>query len=98
MSEQCCHRSEAELCFHLHHIWPAEHIPVQFGEGTAGAGDLLQLSDDVWPQLSSQPLGRILFPGETECRVEEERTCSFFSLSPGLNYDFPSKYEPGETA
>lgn len=51
----------------------------------------------VWPQLSSQPLGRILFPGETECRLEE-RTCSFFSLSPGLNYDFPSKYEPGETA
>lgn len=50
----------------------------------------------VWPQLSSQPLRRILFPGETECRVKE-RTWSFFSLSPGVNYDFPSKYEPGET-
>lgn len=51
----------------------------------------------VWPQLSSQPLCRILFPGETECRLEE-RTWSFFILSPGVNYDFPSKYEPRETA
>lgn len=50
----------------------------------------------VWPQLSSQPLRRILFPGEAECRLEE-RTWSFFSLSPGVNYDFPSKCEPRET-
>lgn len=48
-------------------------------------------------QLSSQPLHRILDRGEKECGVEE-RTWSAFSLSQGVNYDFPSKYEPRETA
>lgn len=47
-------------------------------------------------QLNSQPLHRILDPGEKESRAEEE-TCSFFSLSRGLSYDFPNKCEPRET-
>lgn len=47
-------------------------------------------------QLSSQPLHRILDPGENECGAEEG-TWSAYSLSQGVNYGFPSKYEPRET-
>lgn len=93
-------KANNNLYFRLHHIWPsssAQHNSVQFGEGTAVAKDLLHLSSKLQPrQLSSQPLHRVLDPGENECGAEEG-TWSFFSLSRGVNYDFPSKYEPRET-
>lgn len=48
-------------------------------------------------RLSSRPLHCILDSGENECRAEE-KTWSAFSLSQGVNYDFPSKAEPREIA
>lgn len=45
---------------------------------------------ELWAS-SSHPGSR-----RKESRAEEE-TCSFFSLSQGLSYDFPNKYEPRET-
>lgn len=52
------------------------------------------------PQSSvkaAEPLPCILDPGENEYGAEEG-TWAFCSLSQGVNYDFPSKYEPRETA
>lgn len=45
---------------------------------------------ELWAS-SSHPGSR-----RKESRAEEE-TCSFFSLSQGLSYGFPNKYEPRET-
>lgn len=77
------------------HIWQqssAQFGPVEFREGTAVAGDLLHLSvESCWA------LSLFIASWIQECAAEQ-RTWSAFRLSQGVNYDFPSKAEPRETA